>query len=113
MIIVTRFARRAMSTLPAIAALVLTGCKLGVLNPGVIDASKFDPGTDAGSLSLSRTPVVPRSPDQYVLPSRTRAATRVGSRSVRCSRLSRSSSSLIVSDLSSPRSTARNFRSPA
>jgi hypothetical protein len=42
-----------MSTLTAIAALVPAGCKLGVLNPGVIDASKFDPGTDAPSLSLS------------------------------------------------------------
>lgn len=39
--------------LATVTALVLTGCDLQVVNPGVIDAGTFDPTTDARTLSLS------------------------------------------------------------
>src|SRR5690606_11736028 len=39
--------------LATVIALVLTGCDLQVVNPGVIDAGTFDPTTDARTLSLS------------------------------------------------------------
>ena len=35
------------------AALALTACNMDVINPGVIDASQFDPSSDAATLSLS------------------------------------------------------------
>ena len=37
----------------AVASLVLGGCKLDVINPSLIDASQFDPSSDAALISLS------------------------------------------------------------
>src|SRR5215212_9757479 len=39
--------------LPALAAVMLAACNMDVVNPGVIDASHFDPSGDAATLSLS------------------------------------------------------------
>src|SRR5947208_11996915 len=39
--------------LAGVVALTAAGCKMDVVNPGVIDATTFDPSQDAATLSLS------------------------------------------------------------
>src|SRR5512141_40309 len=41
------------ATTASAVALALAACKMDVVNPGVIDASQFDPSGDAATLSLS------------------------------------------------------------
>ena len=41
------------ATTASAVALALAACNMDVVNPGVIDASQFDPSGDAATLSLS------------------------------------------------------------